>query len=50
MHTKTLTKKPEIKRAVGGSVCRWKDTVKIYFKKLLGKVLTGFVLAEDTES
>jgi hypothetical protein len=46
---KCLDRKPEIKRACGRLVHRWKDNVKVYFTELLGKVLTGFVLAEDTE-
>jgi hypothetical protein len=35
---KVLDKKPEIKRALGKPIRRRKDAVKIYFKKLLGKV------------
>jgi hypothetical protein len=46
---KDLDRKPEIKRACGRLVHRWKDNAKIYFKKLLGKVWTGFVLPEDTK-
>jgi hypothetical protein len=33
---KDFGKKPEIKRAFGRPICRWKDVIKICFRKLLG--------------